>query len=131
MQQHKNGYIEKEFVSFALDMIGIIEIIQKNCELFQNTPCTQERYDKLLSYYSGICEDINDILYRHNIEPFSCFEPTIDVTKQKIVKTEETKHKKKDKTIAARLSQGYEKDNKVIKQERISIFSYDGNKHLK
>lgn len=131
LQQHKNGYIEKELVTLALDMISIIEAIQKNYTQFESVPCTQERYDKLLGYYSGVCEDINDILYRHNIEPFSHLESTIDVTKQKIVKIEPTTHKKKDKTIAERLSSGYQKADKVIKQERIAIFSYQGNKHLK
>lgn len=131
LQQHKNGYIEKEFISFALDIISMIETVQKNCDLFENTPCTQERYDQLLGYYKEICDDVNDILYRHSIEPFSHMEPAIDVTKQKIIKIEETNHKKKDKTVAQRLSKGYQKDNKVIKQERITIFSYQGNKHLK
>ena len=46
------------------------------------------------------------------------------VRKQKIIQVVETEEQSKDNLIAARMADGYEKDGKVIRPERIKIFKY-------
>lgn len=86
---------------------------------------TEENYKKLLRIVKGIAEDLEDILYRQNIESYRVPGHEVDTRRQKIIQTVPTDDKSKDNLIAVRAADGYEKGDKVLRPERIKIFKYE------
>ena len=79
---------------------------------------------KLIEQEKGIAEDMEDILYRQNIESYCVLGEKVDVRRQKIIQTVPTEEKSKDNLVAERMASGYEKGEKVFRPERIKIFKY-------
>ena len=102
--------------------------MQKKCRIFEKKEPTEENYTRLLRALKGIAEDLQDILYRQSIEAYRVAGHEVDVRRQKILQTVETDIPERDNLVAARMADGYEKDGKVIRPERIKIFKYAGKK---
>ena len=84
----------------------------------------EENYKRLLRIVKGISEDLQDILYRQNIESYRVEGHEVDVRRQKIIQTVPTNEQAKDNLVAVRAADGYEKNGKVLRAERIKIFKY-------
>ena len=54
-------------------------------------------------------EDLEDILYRQNIESYRVPGHEVDVRRQKIIQTVPTDDKSKDNLVAVRVADGYER----------------------
>lgn len=65
---------------------------------------------------------MEDILYRQNIESYQVDGEEVDVKRQKIIRIVETDDRSRDNLIAERVAEGYEKEGKVIRPERIKIY---------
>lgn len=122
--QYRNGLIEKINESMALDIIQTIDDIQKTQNAFYEKDPTEENYQKLLKALGSTILDLQDVLYRQNIERYCCEGNTVDTKRQKVVKTIKTDDPEKHNTIAEKLAPGFESENKVIRPERISIYKY-------
>ena len=126
--KYRNGLIEKINESMSLDIIQTIDDIKKTQSAFSEKEPTEENYGKLLKALGSTILDLQDILYRQNIETYSCDSEKVDVKRQKVVKTIQTDDPEKHNTIAERIAPGFESENKIIRPERISIYKYTERK---
>ena len=122
LTQYKNGLITQVINNILIDIIQIIDINDKNISLFENQDCSEENYEKIIKILKGISEDLTDVLYRQSVEPYTLDE--IDIKRQKILQVIPTNDISLDRTIAKKIVPGYEKDGKIIRPERISIYKY-------
>ena len=122
LTQYKNGLITQVINNILIDIIQIIDINDKNISLFENQDYSEENYEKIIRILKGISEDLTDVLYRQSVEPYTLDE--IDVKRQKILQVIPTNDISLDRTIAKKIVPGYEKDGKIIRPERISIYKY-------
>ena len=121
----RNEVYEKTANMMALDIIQLVDSIKRNVSIFKGKEANPENYSKLVKTISGIYEDLEDILYRQNIEPYSVVGDEVDPKKQKIIQTISTDDSSLHNKIAQRTACGYEKPNKVLRQERIKIYKYE------
>jgi len=122
---HQNGAFDKVINTMAMDIIQLVDSIKKNVKIYEKKEPIEENYKKLLRIVKGLGQDLDDILYRQSIEPYSVSGKEVDVKRQKIIQIIDTDDQAKDNTIAARTADGYEKDGKVLRPERIKIYKYN------
>ena len=122
--RYQNGALDKITDIIALDIIQLIDTTKGHIHVYENKESTEENYEKLLRVIKGIAEDLEDILYRQNIESYCVLGQEVDVRRQKIIQTVPTDDKSKDNLVAERMTSGYEKGEKVFRPERIKIFKY-------
>lgn len=123
--RYQNGALDKIVDTIALDIIQLVDTTKGHVRVYEKKEPTEENYKKLLRIVKGITEDLEDILYRQNIESYRVPGHEVDVRRQKIIQTIPTDDKSKDNLIAVRAADGYEKDDKVLRPERIKIFKYE------
>lgn len=123
--RYQNGAIDKIIDTMALDIIQLIDTTKGHIRVYEKKEPTEENYKKLLRIVKGIAEDLEDILYRQSIESYRVPGHEVDVRRQKIIQTIPTDDKSKDNLVAVRAAEGYEKDDKVLRPERIKIFKYE------
>lgn len=127
LTQYKNGVNEKLLISVCMDIIQEIDSLYKMVEHYKVLQEQGEDNSKIIAIYEDIIVDLQDVLYRQGVEPYSCPSDKPDVNKQKIISIvkvnsdDESLHN----TIAKRITLGYEKDGKVIRPERISIYQIE------
>ena len=121
----QNGAVEKIIDTVALDIIQLIDTTKGHVRVYEKKEVTEENYKKLLRVVKGIAEDMEDILYRQNIESYRVTGHEVDVRRQKIIQTVPTDDPSKDNLVAVRSADGYEKGDKVLRAERIKIFKYE------
>lgn len=112
LTQYRNDIVNKIANSIILDIIQLLDIYQRII--------TETDNPEIKNQMENVCQDLQDILYRNNVEPFSLEE--IDLKKQKIIKYVKTEEDALHNSIAQHLAPGYEKEGKVIRPERIAIF---------
>lgn len=125
--KYKNGLIEKLTEGMSLDIIQLIDAIEKNSKIYKDKEVNENNYKKLLSLFSGISDDLKDILYRQDIEPYNVPGDVVDTKRQKIVQIVETNDASEHNKIAGRISDGYETPEKVLRPERIKIYKLKGD----
>ena len=125
--RYQNGALDKIVDTIALDIIQLVDTTKGHVRVYDKKEPTEENYKKLLRIVKGIAEDLEDILYRQNIESYRVLGHGVDVRRQKIIQTIPTDDKSKDNLVAVRVADGYEKGDKVIRPERIKIFKYGAN----
>lgn len=123
--RYQNGALDKIVDTIALDIIQLVDTTKGHVRVYEKKEPTEENYKKLLRIVKGIAEDLEDILYRQNIESYRVPGHEVDVRRQKIIQTISTDDKSKDNLIAVRAADGYEKGDKVLRPERIKIFKYE------
>lgn len=121
---YQNGNFDKVINSIALDMIVLIDDIKKSYKIYREKEGNEENYKKLLKLYYGMTEDLEDILYRQNVESYQIEGNEVDVKKQKIVGTTPTNQPEEENQISERMADGYEKNGTVIRPERVKIYKY-------
>ena len=122
--RYQNGALDKIVDTIALDIIQLVDTTKGHVRVYNKKEPTEENYKKLLRIVKGIAEDLEDILYRQNIESYRVPGHEVDTRRQKIIQTVPTDDKSKDNLIAVRAADGYEKGDKVLRPERIKIFKY-------
>ena len=123
--RYQNGDLDKIVDTIALDIIQLVDTTKGHVRVYNKKEPTEENYKKLLRIVKGIAEDLEDILYRQNIESYRVPGHEVDTRRQKIIQTVPTDDKSKDNLIAVRAADGYEKGDKVLRPERIKIFKYE------
>ena len=125
LTNYRNGILEKNIDTMAVDIIQLTDSVYRYIHSYENAEPNKNNYSALLSVVKGISEDLRDILYRQNIEPYSVLGDDVDIRRQKIIQTVETDDESQDNKIAVRLAEGYEKSGKIVRPERIKIFKYN------
>ncbi|MCL2578972.1 MAG: nucleotide exchange factor GrpE [Oscillospiraceae bacterium] len=124
LQQYKNNLLDALTRPIEEDVIRLIDDIEKSMEAYRTRQFNAENYRRMFSLFEGVKVDLMDVLYRAGIEPYTHEGSSIDISRQKIVATLPAEKKRLDKKIAARHAQGWEKNGKVIRQERVSVYLY-------
>jgi molecular chaperone GrpE len=123
LQSYKDDQIKDVVKPLINDLILMADRIRKIVESFEKE---EELYPKkLLRILNESIQDIEDILYRQGIEPFSCEDDNFDIKRQQIVKTIKTDDASKDKKVVEVLGKGYEWDGKLFRHEKVNIFVYE------
>ena len=122
--KYENGAIEKVVDNMAMDVILLSDNVKKILTRFTGIEASQDNYVRLLKQVRGISEELEDILYRENIEAFTCEGDDPDVKKQKIIGSVPTEDEALNNKIAARGSCGYDKGDKVFRKEQVKIYKY-------
>lgn len=123
--RYQNGALDKIVDTIALDIIQLVDTTKGHVRVYDKKEPTEDNYKRLLRIVKGIAEDLEDILYRQSIESYRVEGHEVDVRRQKIIQTIPTDDKSKDNLVAVRAADGYEKDGKVLRPERIKIFKYE------
>lgn len=121
---YQNGVVEKMVEVMALDLIQLYDSIAKLTDRHSKMEASQENYDKLLKNVKFISQDIEDILYRHNIEAYDTLGDDVDTKTQKIIQIIDTEDEKLHNKVAEKTARGFRKENKVLRPERIKIYKY-------
>lgn len=124
LTRYQNGAMDKIVDTMALDIIQLVDTTKGHIRVYEKKEPTEDNYKRLLRIVKGIAEDLQDILYRQNIESYRVEGHEVDVRRQKIIQTIPTDDQSKDNLVAVRVADGYEKDGKVLRPERIKIFKY-------
>lgn len=125
--RYQNGALDKIVDTIALDIIQLVDTTKGHVRVYEKKEPTEENYKKLLRIVKGIAEDLEDILYRQNIESYRVPGHEVDTRRQKIIQTMPTDDKSKDNLVAVRAADGYEKGDKVLRPERIKIYKYEAS----
>lgn len=124
LTRYQNGAMDKIVDTMALDIIQLVDTTKGHIRVYEKKEPTEDNYKRLLRIVKGISEDLLDILYRQSIESYRVEGHEVDVRRQKIIQTVPTDDPSKDNLVAVRAADGYEKDGKVLRPERIKIFKY-------
>lgn len=124
LTRYQNGVMDKIVETMALDIIQLVDSTKGHVRVYEEKEATEDNYKRLLRVVKGIAEDLQDILYRQNIESYSVAGDEVDVRRQKIIQILDTAEADKDNLVAERTAEGYEKGEKVLRPERIKIFKY-------
>ena len=124
LTRYQNGAMDKIVDTIALDIIQLVDTTKGHLRVYEKKEPNEENYKRLLRIVKGITEDLQDILYRQSIEAYRVEGHEVDVRRQKIIQTIPTDDQSKDNLVAVRAADGYEKDGKVLRPERIKIFKY-------
>ncbi len=130
LQEYKKGMLDKLTLSMELDVIKLIDDVERSVSLFSARQQSPGDYSRLFAILAGVATDLEDLLYRQGVEPFRLSHDNVDVQKQKILSTTPTHDASLDKKVAKRMARGWEKQGKIIRPERISVYLYqqeDGN----
>lgn len=125
LTKFQNGAMDKIVDTMALDIIQLVDTTKGHIRVYEKKEPTEDNYKRLLRIVKGIAEDLQDILYRQNIESYRVEGHQVDVRRQKIIQTMPTDDQSRDNLVAVRAADGYEKDGKVFRPERIKIFKYN------
>ena len=110
-----------------MDIIQLVDSTKGHIRVYEKKEPTEDNYKRLFRVMKGIAEDLEDILYRQSIESYNVAGREVDVKRQRIIQTIPTDDKRKDNLVAVRAAEGYEKDGKIIRPERIKIYKYEPN----
>ena len=124
LTRYQNGAMDKIVDTIALDIIQLVDTTKGHLRVYEKKEPNEENYKRLLRIVKGVTEDLQDILYRQSIEAYRVEGHEVDVRRQKIIQTIPTDDQSKDNLVAVRAADGYEKDGKVLRPERIKILKY-------
>ena len=68
--------------------------------------------------------DLEDVLYRQGIEPFSNMEEVFTPANQKAIKVVQTSNLDEDKKIQARVKKGYMWDESKLRSEQVIVYKF-------
>lgn len=124
LTKYQNGLLDKLVDSIAMDIIQLLDATGRNRDIYSEKEPSEENYAKLLRCVKGVAEDLEDILYRQDIEPYSVPGDEVDVRRQKIIQIINTDDEALDNKVAERTAVGYTKGDKIMRPERIKIYKY-------
>lgn len=122
LQDYRNGTFEKNSDAIALEIIRLIDELGKDLEVFGQTAETDNVSKALYGKTDELRQELLDILYRQSIEPYQEKSEELDSHRQTNVQTVTTEEPEKHRKIAERVSDGYEKNGRVIRKERVKVY---------
>ncbi len=124
LQQYKDDMIKSTIKPLVNDLIMVNDNIYK---LVDNLRAAEDALDpeKLLEHMEFITTDIDDVLFRQGIEPYTCTEEKVNLRKQSIFQTVPINDPSKEKHIAKQVRKGYEWDEQIVRKELVSVYVHD------
>ena len=124
LQEYKNGLVDNISLSLERDIIQLIDSMERSLKSFEGQTMNEEGCQKLLTLFEGVRTDLGDVLYRQGIDPYVTQGGEIQLPRQKVITTVQTGDPALDKTLAARLAPGWEKNGRIIRAEHVSAYIY-------
>lgn len=128
LQEFKQDIVKKHILSIVLDVVKVADDIRKWLAYFRSLDVSQRDPVKLFRYLEAIPSDLEDIFYWQGVKPYINREGPFNPSKQRAIKKVPTDDLSKDKTVAKSIRPGYEWENKVIRQEMVSVYVYEDEK---
>lgn len=123
--KYQQGSIDKMIDDMAMDVILLSDNTKQVIDAYKDSEPTKENYIKLLNQFQGISDELEDILFRQSIEPYSVEDDEFDPRKQRVIGKVATDKKELNNKLASRGVVGYEKDSgQVLRRENVRIYKY-------
>ncbi|MCM1297156.1 MAG: nucleotide exchange factor GrpE [Muribaculaceae bacterium] len=123
--RYQNGVVNKVVDTMAIDIIQLADNVRKTRAVYAEKEPDAENFTKLLRVVEGFYEDLQDILYRQGIEPYSVEGHDVDARRQTIIASVPADDESRHNKVAERTAEGYEReDGSVLRRERVKIFKY-------
>lgn len=118
MLEYQNGIVEKSIDPILKSLITLADGIRKDKASFENDD------NGFTDYLDGIIDHIENLLFDYDVEPYKgpdVFDPKL----QSISKTIKVEESEKDKQIQAVICQGYQRNDKVFRIEKVNIYKFE------
>ncbi|MBS7328543.1 MAG: nucleotide exchange factor GrpE [Oxalobacter sp.] len=122
LQDYRNGTFEKNIDAIALEIIRLIDELGNDANFYKETAETDGTAKALYKKTDDLRQELLDILYRQSIEPYQDKSEELDSHRQTNVQTVITEEAEKHRKIAERVADGYEKNGRVIRKERVKVY---------
>lgn len=123
--KYQQGSIDKMVDDMAMDVILLSDNVKQAIENYKDRKPSEENYEKLLKMLQGTSYELEDILFRQSIEPYSVEDDEFDPRKQRVIGKVPTDKKELNNKVASRGVVGYEKDSgQVLRRENVRIYKY-------
>lgn len=106
------------------DVILIIDHLNKSLSSLDKKHRSAD-FASALRLLEGTRQDLIDLLYRQGVDPFVVEGGSVDIGRQKIIQTISTDKSELDRTVAQRLSSGWERKGVVVRPELVKAYVYD------
>lgn len=127
--KYQQGSIDKMVDDMAMDVILLSDNTKQVIDAYKDSEPTKENYIKLLNQFQGISDELEDILFRQGIEPYTVEDDEFDPKKQRVIGKVTTDKKELNNKVASKGVVGYEKDNgQVLRRENVNIYKYQSEK---
>ena len=127
--KYQQGSIDKMVDDMAMDVILLSDNTKQVIDAYKDSEPTKENYIKLLNQFQGISDELEDILFRQGIEPYTVEDDEFDPKKQRVIGKVTTDKKELNNKVASKGVVGYEKDNgQVLRRENVNIYTYQSEK---
>ena len=129
-QAYRNEIIEKFKIQLILAVIEQIDNADKQISHYTKQEAAEQNYSKLLRDFCDVTASFQDMLLeRFDVSTFRCKPGTpFDPKRQRALKTLDTSETSQNKTVAATLRPGYEKNNgttsMIVRPEMVEVFRY-------
>jgi molecular chaperone GrpE len=130
LQKYKGDLLGKLVQPVLLDVISIIDDFNKQISFYQTQDLTAVSPEKLMKLLESFPTDLENLLYRQGVEPFSHPETTFNPARQRVVKSIPTEAPTLDKTVAQVVRVGYEWEGKVLRREMVNVYVYQPRKSI-
>ena len=127
--KYQQGSIDKMVDDMDMDVILLSDNTKQVIDAYKDSEPTKENYIKLLNQFQGISDELEDILFRQGIEPYTVEDDEFDPKKQRVIGKVTTDKKELNNKVASKGVVGYEKDNgQVLRRENVNIYTYQSEK---
>jgi len=127
-QSYRDDVIEKFKQQVVLAVIEQIDDAEKQIAHFDKQEETEKNYAKLLNCFRDVTVSFQDMLLeRFDVSSFQCDPGTpFDPKRQRALKTSDSPEASQNKTVAATLRPGYEKnDGTVVRPEMVEVLRFN------
>lgn len=121
LQMYKDNSFQERLTPIIMDLILSID---RTGKILKGLP-QDEEFKKFIKVIKESIIDLEDILYKQGVEAYEEEGTSFDSNRQKVVKTVKTNQPELDKQIAERLGKGYERDERIIRKELVTVYVYE------
>lgn len=123
--KYQQGSVNKMVDDMAMDVILLSDNTKQTINKYRDREPSGENYTKLLNQFQGIADELEDILFRQGIEPYTVEDDEFDPKKQRVIGKVTTDQEKLNNKVASKGAIGYEKDSgQVLRRENVKIYKY-------
>lgn len=123
--KYQQGSVNKMVDDMAMDVILLSDNTKQIIDAYKDYEPSEENYKKLLVQFHGIADELEDILFRQGIEPYTVEDDEFDPKKQRVIGKVTTDQEELNNKVASKGAIGYEKDSgQVLRRENVKIYKY-------
>lgn len=123
--KYQQGSVNKMVDDMAMDVILLSDNTKQTINKYRDREPSEENYTKLLNQFQGIADELEDILFRQGIEPYTVEDDEFDPKKQRVIGKVTTDQEELNNKVASKGAIGYEKDSgQVLRRENVKIYKY-------